>query len=32
MKIHSDDFRVPEDKKFRIGKWPTQVKPFYDSE
>jgi PPK2 family polyphosphate:nucleotide phosphotransferase len=32
MKIRGDDFRVPEDKTFHIGKWPTRVKPFYDSE
>ena len=32
MKIHGDDFRVPEDRKFDIGKWPTRVKPFYGSE
>jgi PPK2 family polyphosphate:nucleotide phosphotransferase len=32
MKIRGDDFRVPEDKMFHIGKWPTRVKPFYDSE
>ena len=31
MKIDSEDFRVPEGKKFHIGKWPTRVKPFYES-
>jgi len=31
MKINSEDFRVPEGKKFHIGKWPTRVKPFYKS-
>jgi PPK2 family polyphosphate:nucleotide phosphotransferase len=31
MKINPEDFRVPEGKKFHIGKWPTRVKPFYKS-
>jgi PPK2 family polyphosphate:nucleotide phosphotransferase len=31
MKIHCDDFRVPEGKKLHLGKWPTEVKPFYKS-
>ena len=31
MKIDTEDFRVPEGKKFHIGKWPTRVKPFYGS-
>jgi len=31
MKIDTEDFRVPEGKKFHIGKWPTRVKPFYTS-
>jgi PPK2 family polyphosphate:nucleotide phosphotransferase len=31
MKIDPQDFRVPEGKKFHIGKWPTRVKPFYES-
>ena len=31
MKIDSEDFRVPEGRKFHIGKWPTRVKPFYKS-
>ncbi|HEY2009160.1 MAG TPA: ADP-polyphosphate phosphotransferase [Rhizomicrobium sp.] len=31
MKIDPEQFRVPESKKFRIGKWPTRVKPFYKS-
>src|SRR3984893_9801800 len=31
MKIHSNDFRVPEGKKLHLGKWPTKVKRFYKS-
>ena len=31
MKIDPEDFRVPEGKTFHIGKWPTRVKPFYES-
>jgi PPK2 family polyphosphate:nucleotide phosphotransferase len=31
MKIDSEDFRVPQGKRFHIGKWPTRVKPFYES-
>lgn len=31
MKIDPEEFRVPEGKKFHIGKWPTRVKPFYKS-
>lgn len=31
MKIDPEDFRVPEGKKFHIGKWPTKVKSFYKS-
>jgi PPK2 family polyphosphate:nucleotide phosphotransferase len=31
MKIDPEQFRVPEGKKFHIGKWPTRVKPFYKS-
>jgi PPK2 family polyphosphate:nucleotide phosphotransferase len=31
MKIHPDDFRVPEGKKFEIDEWPTRVEPFYRS-
>lgn len=31
MKIDAEEFRVPEGKKFHIGKWPTRVKPFYKS-
>jgi PPK2 family polyphosphate:nucleotide phosphotransferase len=31
MKIDPEDFRVPEDRKFHTGKWPTKVKPFYKS-
>lgn len=32
MKLDIDEFRVKPGKKFRIGKWPTRVKPFYRSE
>lgn len=32
MKIDIDEFRVKPGKKFRIGKRPTRVKPFYRSE
>src|SRR6266542_569045 len=31
MKIDSDDFRVPEDKKLNLGKWPTEMQPYYKS-
>ena len=31
MKIDTEEFRVPEGKKFHVGKWPTRVKPFYKS-
>jgi PPK2 family polyphosphate:nucleotide phosphotransferase len=31
MKIDSEEFRVPQGKRFHIGKWPTRVKPFYKS-
>ena len=31
MKIDPEDFRVPEDSKFRTDKWPTRVNPFYKS-
>jgi len=31
MKIDSDDFRVAEDKKVNLGKWPTDVQPNYKS-
>jgi PPK2 family polyphosphate:nucleotide phosphotransferase len=31
MKIDSKDFRVREGKKVDLGKWPTAVKPYYDS-
>ena len=31
MKIHPDDFRVPEGKKLHLGKWPTEVKRVYKS-
>ena len=31
MKIESDDFRVHEGQKVNLKKWPTTVKPVYDS-
>ena len=31
MKIDSKDFRVGEDKAVNLKKWPTEVKPYYDS-
>lgn len=31
MKIHCQPFRVPEGHKVDLKKWPTHVKPFYDS-
>lgn len=31
MKIKTTDFRVPPGKKVDLGKWPTAVKPVYDS-
>src|SRR5580698_4695229 len=31
MKIDPEDFRVPEGKTFHIEKWPTRIKPFYES-
>jgi PPK2 family polyphosphate:nucleotide phosphotransferase len=31
MKIHTDEFRVPEGKKLHLLKWPTKVKRFYKS-
>ena len=31
MKIKSKDFRVPPGKKVRLDKWPTLVKPVYQS-
>ncbi len=31
MKIDTNNFRVPEGKKVNLKKWPTLVKPFYDS-
>jgi len=31
MKIKTTDFRVPPGKKVALGKWPTSVKPVYDS-
>jgi len=29
--IHAGDYRVPVGKKVDLGKWPTRVKPVYDS-
>ncbi len=31
MKINSEDFRVQEGKKVKLKKWPTVVKPVYQS-
>ena len=31
MKIDIEDFRVDEDSKVKLQKWPTEVKPYYDS-
>jgi len=31
MKIHIDDFRVPEGKKLHLSKWPTKARRFYKS-
>lgn len=31
MKVKTTDFRVPPGKKVDLGKWPTSVKPVYDS-
>lgn len=31
MKIESKDFRVREDDEVDLGKWPTRIKPAYDS-
>src|SRR5690242_10609322 len=31
MKICPDDFRVSPDKKVKLEKWPTCIKPFYKS-
>ena len=30
-KIHAGDYRVPPGKEIHLGKWPTKVKPVYDS-
>src|SRR5262245_22710987 len=30
-RIHVDQFRVPPDRRIRLDKWPTHVKPFYSS-
>ena len=31
MKIHTEDFRVPEGEDVDLGKWPTDVGPLYNS-
>lgn len=31
MRIHSKEFRVDPGTAVNLGKWPTEVKPFYDS-
>jgi PPK2 family polyphosphate:nucleotide phosphotransferase len=31
MKIDSDDFRVRDGKKVNLKKWPTELKPYYES-
>nr|WP_294516656.1 ADP-polyphosphate phosphotransferase [uncultured Rhodopila sp.] len=31
MKIHTEDFRVPEGEDVDLGKWPTDVGPLYKS-
>ena len=31
MKIRSEDFRVREGDEVDLGKWPTTVKPVYQS-
>jgi PPK2 family polyphosphate:nucleotide phosphotransferase len=31
MKIKTDKFRVRENEKIKLKKWPTEVKPFYQS-
>ena len=31
MKINSNDFRVREGKNVDLKKWPTEVKPYYES-
>jgi PPK2 family polyphosphate:nucleotide phosphotransferase len=31
MKIHTNDFRVPPQKKVDLARWPTDVKPVYHS-
>jgi PPK2 family polyphosphate:nucleotide phosphotransferase len=30
-KLHAGDYRVPPGKKIDLGKWPTKVRPVYDS-
>jgi PPK2 family polyphosphate:nucleotide phosphotransferase len=32
MTIDSKDYRVPQDKKVNLGKWPTLVTPYYNSQ
>lgn len=31
LQIHSKDFRVQEGKWMRLRKWPTRIKPVYES-
>jgi hypothetical protein len=31
QKIHASNYRVPPGKNIDLGKWPTKVKPVYDS-
>lgn len=31
MKVKSKDFRVPEDEKVKLKKWPTKIKHYFDS-
>ena len=31
MKIHSKDYQVPSDEKFKLQEWSTKVKPFFKS-
>jgi hypothetical protein len=30
--VDGKDFRVPEDEKIDLKKWPTRIKPLYDSQ
>ena len=31
MKIDSKDFRVREGREVNLKRWPTEIKPYYDS-